>query len=151
MVETFLSGLGKYLTVYVVSMLKFIGGPTIGAAMGLTFFETFILTILGMMTTVLVISLFGPQFRNWLNSVFRRDKKLFTKRNRRFVVFWKKYGLFGVSFLTPVILSPVVGTLLVNAFGGSKKKILSYMLISAIFWAFALSKIPHLIPVIILR
>jgi len=148
MVETIWSGLGKYLSVYLVSMLKFIGGPTIGAAVGLTFFETVILTILGMMTTVLVISFFGPSFRHWLNKVFRRDKKLFTKRNRKFVIFWKKYGLFGVSFLTPIVFSPIVGTLLVNAFGGSKSKILGYMLISAIFWSFALAKFFHLIPFI---
>ncbi len=148
MVETIWSGLGKYLTVYFASMLKFVGGPTIGAAVGLTFFETVILTILGMMTTVLVISFFGPRFRSWLNKIFRRDKKLFTKRNRKFVIFWRKYGLFGVSFLTPVIFSPIVGTLLVNAFGGSKTKILGYMLISAIFWSFALAKFFHLIPFI---
>lgn len=146
MVETILSGIGKYLTVYLISMLKFVGGPTLGAAVGLTFIETVILTILGMMTTVLVISLFGHSFREWLNRIFRRDKRLFTKKNRRFVIFWRKYGLFGVSFLTPVIFSPVIGTLLVHAFGGSKKKIFGYMLISAIFWSFALSKFFHLIP-----
>ncbi len=146
MVETIWSGVGKYLTVYLVSMLKFIGGPTIGAAMGLTFIETVLLTILGMMSTVLIISFFGHSFRRWLNKVFRRDRKIFTKRNRRFVTYWKKYGLFGVSFLTPVIFSPVVGTLLVHAFGGSPRKILGYMLISAIFWSLTLSKFTHLIP-----
>jgi len=146
MVETLWSGLGKYLTVYLISMLKFVGGPTVGAAVGLTFFETVILTVLGMMTSVLIISFFGSSFRHWLNKIFRRDKKLFTKRNRKFVIFWRKYGLFGVSFLTPVIFSPIVGTLLVHAFGGSKKQILGYMLISAVFWSFALSKFFHLIP-----
>ncbi|MBS0001204.1 MAG: hypothetical protein KFF73_19625 [Cyclobacteriaceae bacterium] len=149
MVETILSGLAKYLTVYLISMLKFVGGPTLGAAVGLTFLETVILTILGMMTTVLVISLFGHSFREWLNRIFRRDKKLFTKRNRKFVVFWKRYGLFGVSFLTPVIFSPILGTLLVHAFGGSTRKILGYMLISAVFWSFALSKFFQFIPQII--
>jgi hypothetical protein len=149
MVETILSGIEKYLTVYLISMLKFVGGPTLGAVVGLTFIETVILTILGMMTTVLVISFFGQAFRNWLNRMFRSNKKLFTKKNRNFVIFWRKYGLFGVSFLTPIIFSPIIGTLLVHAFGGSTKKILGYMLISAVFWSFALSKFFHLIPQII--
>jgi uncharacterized membrane protein len=120
-------------------MLKFIGGPTIGITFGLTFLETVFFTILGMMTTVISLSMLGDRFRNWVDRIFRRNRKLFTKRNRRFVTFWKKYGLFGVSFLTPIIFSPVVGTLLVNAFGGSKKKIIGYMFLSAIFWSLTLT------------
>ena len=144
-----LSVLAKYLSVFFASMFKFIGGPAIGTAFGLTFWETVGATILGMMTTIVIISTFGPGFRKWIDKIFRRNRKLFTKRNRRFVAFWKKYGLFGVSFLTPVVLSPVVGALLVNAFGGSKKKIITYMLISAVFWAFVLTKFSYLIPQIV--
>lgn len=120
-----------------------------GMAFGLTFWETVALTTIGMMTSVVIISTFGPGFRNWIDKIFRRNRKLFTKRNRRFVTFWKKYGLFGVSFLTPVVFSPVLGALLVNAFGGSKKKIITYMLMSAIFWAFLLTKFSYLIPQIV--
>ena len=138
--------LGKYLSVYLASMFKFIGGPTIGIAFGLTFWETVIVTILGMMTSVVIISTFGSSFRMWLDRIFRRNRKLFTKRNRRFVTLWQKYGLFGVSFLTPVVFSPIIGALLVNAFGGSKKKILTYMLISSIFWSLLLTKFSYLIP-----
>jgi uncharacterized membrane protein len=127
-------------------MFKFIGGPAMGMAFGLAFWETVGTTILGMMTTIIIISTFGPGFRKWIDKIFRRNRKLFTKRNRRFVAFWKKYGLFGVSFLTPVVFSPVLGALLVNAFGGSKKKIITYMLISAVFWAFVLTKFSYLIP-----
>jgi uncharacterized membrane protein len=120
-------------------MLKFVGGPTVGTAFGLTFLETILMTILGMMTTVITLSIFGQRFRDWIDRIFRRNRKLFTRRNRRFVTFWRKYGLFGVSFLTPVVFSPVVGTLLVNAFGGPKKKIIGYMLLSAVFWSFILT------------
>ena len=143
------TGIGKYLTVYLVSMLKFIGGPTLGAAVGLSFTETVIVTVMGMMTSVVIVSFFGPGLRQWLNKTFRKDQKVFSKRNRKVVIFWKKYGLFGISFLTPVLFSPILGTLLVYAFGGSKIRILSYMLISAIFWSLALSKAFHLIPFLI--
>ena len=143
------SGLGKYISVYLISMLKFVGGPTVGAAIGLTFFEIVILTVLGMMSTVSIISFFGPGFRKQLISRFRKNKKVFTKRNRRFVLIWRKYGVFGVSFLTPVVFSPILGSLLVNAFGGSKKKILGYMLASAIFWSIALATFFHLIPLLV--
>ena len=150
MVILFLSILGKYLSVFFASMFKFIGGPTMGIAFGLTFWETAIITVLGMMTSVVVVSTFGRGFRKWLDKIFRRNRKKFTKRNRRFVTLWRKYGLFGVSFLTPVVFSPVIGALLVNAFGDeSKKKIITYMLISAVFWSFLLTKFSYLIPEVI--
>lgn len=140
------SGLGKYISVYLISMLKFVGGPTIGTAVGLTLLETIILTVLGMMSTVSIISFFGRGFRRWIISKFSKNKKVFTRRNRRFVFIWRKYGVLGVSFLTPVVFSPILGSLLVNAFGGSKKKIMGYMLASAIFWSITLATFLHLIP-----
>ena len=144
------TGVGKYLTVYLVSMLKFIGGPTLGAAVGLSFFETVIITVMGMMTSVVIVSFFGPVLRKWLVNTFRKkDQKVFTKRNRKVVTFWKRYGLFGISFLTPVLFSPILGTLLVYAFGGSKIRIISYMLISAIFWSLTLSKAFHILPLLL--
>jgi hypothetical protein len=143
------AGIGKYLSVYFISMLKFIGGPTLGIAIGLSVVETVATTVMGMMTTVVIISFFGPGLRRWTNKTFRKDQKVFSPRNRKFVTFWNKYGLFGISFLTPVVFSPILGTLLVNAFGASKSKILGYMLFSAIFWSLALSNAIHLIPMLI--
>ncbi len=49
----------KYLTVFLLSMVKFIGGPISGAAAGLTWLETFIFTVAGMMTSVLIFSMLG--------------------------------------------------------------------------------------------
>lgn len=131
--------LGNYLGVYFSSMFKFVAGPVIGAAKGLTFAETIIFTVLGMMTTVLVISFFGSKLRAlWLGYFGKKEKKIFTRRNRRFIHIWRKYGEFGISFLTPVIFSPVIGTLVITTLGGKKKKIISYMFFSATFWACAL-------------
>ncbi len=133
-----LAELGNYLGVYFSSMFKFIAGPVLGAASGMTFFETLIFTVLGMMTTVLIITYFGKYLRSWWNGIFgtsREKKKVFTKRNRRFISIWRTYGEFGISFLTPVIFSPVIGTLVITTLGGKRKKIISYMLISATFWA----------------
>ena len=143
------TGLGKYISVYLISMLKFVGGPSIGAAVGLSFIETFLLTVLGMMTTVSIISFISPGLRKWISTRFKRDQKVFTKRNRKFVIIWRKYGILGISFLTPLILSPILGSLLANAFGGSKRKIFGYMLASAIFWSLALSKFFHIIPLLV--
>jgi hypothetical protein len=55
------------------------------------------------------------------------------------VRFWLRYGLKGLAFLTPVVFSPIVGTLLAISFGESKQRVIRYMLFASLFWAFALS------------
>ena len=137
--------LGKYLMVYVISMFKFIGGPAMGAAYGMSFLEKFIITVLGMMTSVLIISFFGIRLRKWIQLKYNLKRKRFTKRNRRIVHIWRNYGEFGVSFFTPVLFSPVIGTLLVTALGGRRNKVIGYMLISAVFWGLAISSLSEVI------
>jgi uncharacterized membrane protein len=126
--------IAKYLTVYLISTIKFIGGPLSGVASGLTWVETFIFTVLGMMTTVLLLSLLGENARKRLLKKFSKKKKLFTPKNRRMVKMWRRYGLKGVAFLTPVFLSPIIGTVMAISFGEPTKRIFFYMLGSALFW-----------------
>jgi hypothetical protein len=56
---------------------------------------------------------------------------------------WRKYGLKGVAFFTPILLTPIGGTILAVSFGESKGKIFLYMLCSAIFWGIILSVAVH--------
>lgn len=136
-----LSDLMKYIIVYLISMFKFIGGPAFGAAYDLNILITSSMTILGMMTSVVTISFFGIRLRAWIQKKYKYKKKIFTKRNRRLVKIWRGYGEFGVSFFTPIFFSPVIGTLLLTALGGKRKRVITYMLISAIFWAFAIASL----------
>lgn len=75
-------------------------------------------------------------------------KKVFSKRSRKFVKIWKKYGLFGVAFLTPVIISIPIGTVVANAFEDNKKKIFVYMFFSILFWSLLLTSIFELYHVV---
>jgi len=117
-----------------MSGLKFIAGPTMGAAFGFSFLKTYTATVSGMMTTVLVFSWFGKPIRQWYNRFFTRKRRKFTKTNRRFVYLWRHYGLIGVAMLTPVVFSPVVGVLLVTLWEKKRSKIIFWMLISSLFW-----------------
>lgn len=147
MLEEFL----KYLLIYSTSGIKFVFGPVFGASFGYSVFLTGTLTILGMMTTVYLFTYFGTYIRHFTQSIFRsKDKKIFTKKNRKYVQLWLKYGVAGMSFLTPVLLSPLGGAILVNAFGGRKKDIIKYMWMSSIFWGYpmtwAVKFAGHMIP-----
>ncbi|MBX7127167.1 MAG: hypothetical protein K1X47_15840 [Cyclobacteriaceae bacterium] len=123
----------KVVAVYLSSAVKFILGPGVGLAERLHFATTVIATIAGMMTTVVCITYFG----GWLRKRFGKKKtKLFrSAEERRRRERWKKYGLVGIAALTPVILTPIGGTLLAVSSGSPRQKILLYMLVSATGWA----------------
>ena len=68
-------------------------------------------------------------------------KKVFTKRNRRIVKIWLKYGLSGIAIVTPIILSIPLGTLIANNLESNKKKIFLYMFISILSWSILMTSL----------
>ena len=76
------------------------------------------------------------------------QKKVFSSRSRKFVRLWRKYGLAGVSFLTPVLISIPLGTILLNAFEDNKQKIFIYMFFSILFWALFFTSIFEILHVV---
>src|ERR1700749_3251818 len=122
-----LEQLAKWMSVFFLSMIKFIGGPLSAIALGLEPPETIIFSVLGMMTSVIIFSFVGIWIKDNIFKKFIKPKALFTKRNRQLVGLWSKYGIQGVAFLTPVIFSPIIGTLLAASFGESKLRIFLYM------------------------
>lgn len=120
--------------VYFPSMLKFIFGPVTGYALKLNLATTILATVAGMMTVVVSLSFAGDWLVKHVISRFRPKQK-FSDRTKRFVIIWKKYGVAGVAFLTPILLTPIGGTLLAISFGSPRDKLLFYMFISASFWA----------------
>lgn len=126
-------------TVFLVSMFKFVIGPTTGIFSGLGILETGLLAGTGMSLSVLLFSSGGTALRDWWFAGFRHDRKLFSPRNRRIVRFYSRFGLPGMALLTPVVFSPIVGTLLAVSFGESKYRVFLWMAASAYLWGFTLS------------
>lgn len=134
----------KFVSIVLLTMLKFIAGPTLGYASGFSLITTIIITVTGMMFSVILFTYLGKLLKKKLiDRIFVRKKK-FTPRNRRFIKVWKKYGLNGVAFLTPIIFTPIGGTLLLTSFGSPRSKILLSMFLSAVFWAVIFSTAIHL-------
>lgn len=129
----------KAIPVYLSSMLKFILGPIGGYAAGLNLVTTILTTVSGMMTVVFLFTYSGNWFKEKVLSKFTKNRNRFSVGNRRFVNIWKKYGLTGVALLTPIILTPIGGTLLAVSSGSPKDKIIFYMFLSASFWSVVFS------------
>jgi len=124
----------KYFTVYFLSGLKFVFGPAFGVANDVPVPAIIGLTALGMMTTIYLFTFFGDEIRGFFGR-FRKNKRIFTRKSRRFVRIWRKFGLKGMCLLTPLVLTPPGGGLLVNLLGSKKKLILKWMWISAVLWS----------------
>ena len=66
-------------------------------------------------------------------------KKVYSKRTQRVMKFWKRYGLAGIAFLTPVLISIPIGTIILNNMIHDRKKIFLYMFVSILFWSLLLN------------
>jgi uncharacterized membrane protein len=125
----------KYVSVFLVSMVKFFGGPLAGVSLNLSFLETVLVSVAGMMASVVVFSTVGIAANKWYKQKFQKKKKaIFTRRNRRIVKVYRTFGIGGIAFLTPLILSPIIGTIFAVLLGASRGKIFFTMLWSALFW-----------------
>ncbi len=137
-----LTELVKLASVYLFSMFKFVLGPATGVLAELNFFTTVILTIAGMMTSVTLFTFLGEYVRVWYFKKFqKKDSRVFTRKKRTMVRVWRRFGMIGVAMLTPVILSPIGGTIIAVSFGEDKWRIFIYMLLSSILWSLILSVI----------
>ncbi len=126
----------KYFSVYFLSSLKFVFGPALGIiAYDMPVIVVIILTALGMMTTVYIFTFFGDPLRDFFKKFRKKERKIFTRRNRQLVEVWKRFGVPGVCLLTPLILTPPGGAILINVLGAKKSRIIRWMWFSAVFWS----------------
>lgn len=121
--------------IYFLSYFKFIAGPVLGHAAGYSSLQVISITVAGMMSSVLIFSNIGIKIKSFIALKSTKKRVVFSKKNRRIVQIWKKYGEIGIAFLTPLLLTPIGGTLILVSFGTKKRKIIFHMLWSAIFWA----------------
>ena len=130
----------RAIPVYFSCMLKFIFGPLGGYGVGLHPVTTVLTTVSGMMTVVFLFTFFGEWIRTRILGRFKK-RKVNLKRAERFQMIWKRYGLVGVAVLTPIILTPIGGTLLAVSSGSPREKIIFYMFVSATFWSIVISSV----------
>lgn len=147
----------KVIQVIFLSSVKFAAGPPFayfGGEQALDPGETFFYCLLGGMLGVLVFTYVSAPILRIEKSIARMiralkrqnqepiaPKKIFNPRNRRIVRIWTRYGLSGIAFLTPVLLSIPIDTLVANHLVHNKRKIIAYMFISMLFWSIVLTTV----------
>lgn len=125
-----------YAIVFLWSGVKFMVGVGISISSRLTFWEQAICTIAGGMTGVTFFAFLGDKVREIIYLLLKKKPRGLSPR---WIRLWQRWGLWGVAFLTPPILSPPVGVSVALAFGTPIRKILFTMYSSMIVWGFFLA------------
>jgi hypothetical protein len=117
-----------------------------GVALGLSWVETAACTVLGMMFSVTIAMSAGEAIMRLKRRLLTKPPRCFSRRTRLAVRVWRRTGLAGIAFLTPLILTPIGGTALAISFRAGRVAIWLAMLGSAIGWAILQTVLLYQIP-----
>jgi hypothetical protein len=111
------------------------------------YFDILIRLIVGGFIGVLFFYYFSNFINRFLSKLFKKKKKknIFSKKVRRFISIKNKYGLIGISLLTPIIISIPVGCFIASRFFQKKKITIFVMLFGVIFWSVLLPLLSYLV------
>lgn len=126
---------GAYFAVMAASSVKFVAGPLAGFGLGLSMGETIVCTWVGMMTTVTVMLTVGRFLVQQISRLRVQKPKLFSGRARYAVRVWQRFGIIGIAVMTPLLFTPIGGSLLALSFKVPTARVLFFMAVSGIFWA----------------
>ncbi|PRY98224.1 hypothetical protein [Marinilabilia salmonicolor] len=109
----------------------------------MTFTETILYTNIGGFIGIIVSLFFSKGLLLLWNKIFpgkagskKKQKKKFTKSNRRLVRIKTKYGMPGIAILTPVLLSIPIGTFLTTKYYGKKRTNFLFLALIQVIWSF---------------
>lgn len=136
----------EVLSVFAFSMVKFSLSQLMAMGLGFGFLPTLLITVLGGCTGVLVF-FYGS---GWImeRALQRKKKRLasgkapkraFTRSNRTIVRVKRTQGLSGLAFLTPVLISIPIGSLIAAKYFRNDKRTLPVMMLAVLGWGTALS------------
>ncbi|MBL7896720.1 MAG: small multi-drug export protein [Bacteroidia bacterium] len=132
----------KILPVFFAAMLGF-GKISVPSAIGLFGFNHILVlsvTWAGGLTGVVLFTFISDVFLKWIEKIKNKyskkpqKPKRFTKSNRRIIRIRKKFGIWGIAFLTPIGLSTPVGTFIAERFYKDKKKVIFVIGAGILFW-----------------
>lgn len=127
---------------FLIAAVKFVvaAGLLVFSSSNFSYLEIVITLIAGGTTGFFVFYFFSNWINLQINKLFRSRKKKSksTKNLRRFIKIKNKYGLIGISILTPIVLSVPVGSFLASRFFRHHKLTFPIMIGGVVFWSIVL-------------
>jgi len=80
--------------------------------------------------------IFKVRFEMWRKrrQIQQLNARKFTKRNKLIVMMRRRYGMWGIVVLSPIVLSIPVGALLGNKYFRHEHHFIPYMILSIVIW-----------------
>ena len=128
------------------SAVKYIVGISFAIGFGFSPIEILLLTIGGGMLGVLVYLYLWALMLSIFYRFFPKKPKpvKFKFFTRKLVLFIRKYEVWGIAFLTPILLTPPLGTILAASIEPNKCRIKMIMFISFSFWTILILALKYL-------
>jgi membrane protein YqaA with SNARE-associated domain len=93
-----------------------------------------LLSLLGGVIGIVIFTQIGYDLEKWLVKRFPKWFKRFSLKNRILVRIRRNWGIWGISFLTPILLGIPVGVALCLTLTTDKRKIIKPMILSLVCW-----------------
>lgn len=151
----------KVLEVGLIASVKFLFAPFEAERYGMNFRDSFLITTGGGAFGIFVFYFAGHYISEWwkrntakVKSFFTRrpitdftgeNRRIFTRGNKRIIRIKNKFGLAGIAFITPCLISIPIGTLVAVGIYRKRRPVLLYLLISLVLWSLFLNWLAQLI------
>lgn len=127
----------KIFSVIGISSLRhtFVGVP-LASFYGYSLLEVIIFSAIGGIGGMTVFMLLTSTIKTWYRIIFpKKAKRKFTKMNRFIVKVRQRFGLIGLAFITPPILSIPLGTIVAASIYRNKRQVYLFLAVSILFWS----------------
>lgn len=144
----------EILAIVLLSSVKFLLAPSTAIAAGYGFLKTLVITFCGGSSGIIFFYYFGGWTLKKLgcmgvsttkvNEASIPKRKIFTKKNKWIIKIKSKFGLAGLSLITPGIISIPIGSILAAKYFRRNPNTLAYLVASVFLWSLALTSISML-------
>ena len=134
----------QFISVLLLGGTKFFLAIPLAVQYNFSFWETFIFSCIGGIVGVIIFAKFRKVVLKIYYRFYPYNYSVKKKKNFRKIIAVRavrKYGLFGIAFLTPIIFSIPIGTFIALHFFPNKKKTLPILFASVLVWSFLLTLI----------
>ena len=135
----------EIMSVFFLSTVKFVlGGVPLALVYEFSVFKAVTVTSLGGFTGTVFFVFTSDKIiaflkkRKALKLIKNPDlprKKVFTRTNKIIIIVKQRFGLAGISLLTPLLLSIPIGCFLAVRYFKNKQRILIFMFVSLLLWS----------------
>jgi uncharacterized membrane protein len=129
-------------TIILFSLWKTYVGPALGAGFGMSYLEAISYTLLGASITIVSAIYFqhpltrlSKQLIGYWPGRTAKSAATFNPRLRKTLLFYRRYGFWGLMLLTPILFGLPIGTWLALRLGSSPTSVTTALLTMAFGWS----------------